>query len=143
MLKMRIVAILLIVCMLLPCFTVAQIADIIVDNSNSELFSTTGSWKLAKNAASENGDYLSANDTYSTATWRFKVPMQGNYDIYIIYPAGNAKNVPVEVSQDGGIVVGNSLRQDQCPNEWHYLGKYYFTPETDSYVKISSDGAVS
>lgn len=139
MLKMRIVAFLLVVCMVLPCVASAEIADIIVDNSNSELFSTTGSWKLTKNVSSENGDYLSANDTYSTATWRFKVPMQGNYDVYITYPHGGAKNVPVEVSQDGGIVVGNSLRQDQGENIWHYLGKYYFTPETDSYVKISSE----
>lgn len=126
--------------LVVPCMVSAEIADIIVDDVDDG-FSTTGSWRKGGNKACLNSNYMAANNTASTAKWSFKVPMQGNYDVYIRYPWSPARNVPVEISQDGGVVVGNSLQQNQGTNIWHYLGKYYFTPETDSYVKISSEYA--
>ncbi|MBR3942959.1 MAG: FAD-dependent oxidoreductase, partial [Clostridia bacterium] len=128
----------LLICLAIPCVVSAEIADIIVDNGDAG-FSTTGSWRKGGNKDCLNTDYMAANNTSSTAKWSFKVPMQGNYDVYIRYPWSQSRNVPVEISQEGGLVVGNSLQQNQGTNIWHYLGKYYFTPETDSYVKISSE----
>lgn len=138
MMKTKLLILVLVVSLILPVFTSAQIADIVVDNNDSG-FSTTGSWRKGENGSSVNGDFLAANDTLSTATWNFEVPMAGNYDLYIIYPYRSARNVPVEIAQSGGTVIGNSLQQQQNANEWHYLGKYYFTPEAESYVKISSE----
>ncbi len=136
--RLIIFALVMLICIALPCIVSAEIADIIVDNSDAG-FSTTGSWRKISNEACINGDYVAANDAASTAKWSFRVPMQGNYEVYIRHPSSQAKNVPVEISQEGGLVVGNSLQQQQGTHIWHYLGKYYFTPQTDSYVKISSE----
>lgn len=132
-----ILALVLLMNIAFPLMVSAEIADIIVDNSDDG-FSTTGSWKKRSDVNCINGSYVSANDTASTAKWSFTVPMQGNYEVYIRYPKSYPKNVPVEISQADGLVVGNSLQQNQGNDIWHYLGKYYFTPETDSYVKIFS-----
>ncbi|MBQ7039171.1 MAG: FAD-dependent oxidoreductase, partial [Clostridia bacterium] len=138
MLKTRLLIFVLIACLVTPYFACAAVADIVVDNNDAG-FSTTGSWRKGENAQSINGDFLAANDTSSTATWNFQVPVAGSYEVYIIYPHRSATNVPVEIAQSGGVMIGNSLRQNQFSNAWHYLGKYYFAPTEESYVKISSE----
>lgn len=131
----------LVVCMVLPMCVSAAIADIIVDDSDSG-FVTTGSFETVQDGTCINGSYKKCTESggEATATWNFTVPMAANYEVYIRYPyTTSAPNVPVEIGLSCGAVIGNSLRQTQNANYWHYLGRYYFDPNDNSYVRLSND----
>lgn len=123
----------------------------LVDNSDTNNTTSTGSWPTATD---DNGDYEgynfathAAGSGTDTFTWRLNIPEDGTYAVYVKYPAvsGAATNASYQVTSATGTA---TVTEDQTLNtgDWVKLGSWDFTQAASGeQVSLSenSGGVVS
>lgn len=137
--------------------------EVIIDNSNTTYFSTSGTWETSNVGEGFYGaDYkIAFNGTASStrvATW--KTPdfaVRGRYDIYMRWTAGPDRpdaapvsiksNDEMEVYNVGGSnyrIDASSFLNQQESDGWNLLGTYTFYKDANGVIKLfgSDEGAL-
>lgn len=105
----------------------------VVNDSDASNASSTGSWATAPCTANpadcEGYQYQAhaAGPGSDAFTWHLNIPADGNYTVYVKYPAvsGAAANAAFTVNYSGGSA---TVKVDQTkPGDWVPLGKWAFT----------------
>ncbi|MFG2102520.1 DNRLRE domain-containing protein [Micromonospora echinaurantiaca] len=116
---------------------------VLVDNSDFNNTSSAGTWPAATAGTFQGYDYRTngAGTGAETFTWDLVIPQDGDYDVYVRYPAvsGAASNAPVTVDHAGGSA---TTRVDQTAGAgtWVKVGRYGFTAAgTNQKVTLTDD----
>lgn len=102
-----------------------------VDNSDFSNTSSTGTWATATSGtgyAGYNYQTHAAGTGTDAFTWNLNIPADGNYTVYVKYPAvsGAATSASFKVSYNGGSATV-PVNQAAGAGTWVSLGKYAFT----------------
>ncbi|WP_170109567.1 N-acetylmuramoyl-L-alanine amidase [Melghirimyces profundicolus] len=121
----------------------AQPATAIVDNTDSQYTTSSGSWPTSTNAPGYYGSNYQPNAAGSggdTFTWKFTPPETGSYKVSVYYAAASdrASNAPFTILHGDGTA---TRRVDQRTNggQWVDLGTYHFTQGTTGKVTLTDD----
>jgi RHS repeat-associated protein len=104
---------------------------VLVDNSDTPNVATTGTWATATAGSGYQGyDYRThpAGGT-DKLTWTLHIPADGNYQVYVRYPAGvtgAATSASYTVTHTAGSTA-KSVNQTQSGGQWVSLGSFGFT----------------
>ena len=103
----------------------------LVDNSDTQNVTVTGTWATSSTGTGFQGyDYRThaAGTGTSSVAWRTTVAQDGNYDVYVRFPAvsGAATNATFKVDYSGGSVT-KTVSQATGAGTWVSLGKFAFT----------------
>lgn len=114
---------------------------VLVDNSDFNNASATGTWTIADTAAGRYGiDYATraAGTGSNTFTWRLNVPQPGTYEVFARFPqiTGAATDAKYTVSHAGGDTV-KTVNQTTNTGAWVSLGSYSFTEGNSHKVSLS------
>lgn len=115
------------------------------------------SWQIAFAPWKDIYPYAFTSDNNATATYRPSIGVAGYYDVYEwhgrygrceqqsgefvwIDDDSEATNTKLEIHHSNG---DESLNINQRENygKWNLLGRYYFNPGTDGYIRLFGDGA--
>jgi RHS repeat-associated protein len=119
---------------------------VLVDNSDSQHVTATGTWGTSSSGTGFQGyDYRThAAGSTDTFTWRLTVPADGNYQVWVKYPAATATDAPYKVRHaDGDTTV--PVDQTQNPGQWVSLGSQRFTEGIAHSIELgtSATGSVA
>ncbi|MEU4480232.1 DNRLRE domain-containing protein [Micromonospora sp. NPDC023966] len=114
---------------------------VLVDNSEFNNASATGTWTVASSAAGEYGtNYATrpAGTGSNTFTWQLNVPQSGTYEVFARYPqvTGAAIDAKYTVSHGGGSTP-KTVNQSTNTGTWVSLGSYSFTEGNSHKVSLS------
>ncbi|MEV0427822.1 DNRLRE domain-containing protein [Micromonospora sp. NPDC050495] len=114
---------------------------VLVDNSDFNNTSATGTWTTANTAAGSYGtNYAtrSAGTGANTFTWQLNVPQSGTYEVFARYPqvTGAATDAKYTVSHGGGNAT-KTLNQTTNTGTWVSLGSFSFTEGNTHKVALS------
>src|SRR5258708_27675952 len=103
----------------------------LVDNSDFNNTSSTGTWSTSTSGSGYQGyNYAThaAGSGSDAFTWHLNIPQDGNYTVYVKYPAvsGAATNASVKVNYNAGSATV-SVNQTTGAGTWVSLGKWAFT----------------
>ena len=121
----------------------------LVDNSDFNNTSSTGTWTSSSTGTGFQGPDYQTHDPGSgtdTFTWNLNIPQDGNYTVYVKYPAvsGASADAAFTVSFNGGSSTV-PVDQTQYAGTWVPLGKFAFTQNgTGQNISLSenADGTV-
>ncbi|WP_433649917.1 DNRLRE domain-containing protein [Micromonospora zamorensis] len=116
---------------------------VLVDNSDFNNTTATGTWAVAKSAPNRYGtNYASrsAGTGANTFTWQLNVPQAGTYQVFARYPTvtGAATDAKYTVSHGAGNAV-KSVNQAANAGTWVSLGSYSFTEGNGHRVTLSDE----
>ncbi|MFC0032530.1 DNRLRE domain-containing protein [Micromonospora chaiyaphumensis] len=114
---------------------------VLVDNSEFNNASATGTWAVANSATGRYGtDYATrpAGTGTNTFTWRLNVPQSGTYEVFARYPqvTGAATDAKYTISHGGGNTP-KTVNQSTNAGTWVSLGSYSFTEGNSHKVSLS------
>ncbi|MFI0797085.1 DNRLRE domain-containing protein [Micromonospora rubida] len=114
---------------------------VLVDNSDFNNTSATGTWTAATTATGRYGhNYVTrpAGTGASTFTWQLNVPQAGTYEAFARYPnvSGAATDAKFTVRHGGGDTV-KTVNQTAGAGTWVSLGSYSFTEGNSHKVSLS------
>ncbi|SCG67212.1 RHS repeat-associated core domain-containing protein [Micromonospora siamensis] len=114
---------------------------VLVDNSDFNNTTTTGTWTPATTAGDKYGiDYATrpAGSGANTFTWQLNVPQSGTYEVFARYPkvTGAATDAKYTVSHGGGNT-SKTVNQNTAAATWVSLGSYSFTEGNSHKVSLS------
>jgi hypothetical protein len=120
-----------------------NVADLIIDNSDTGHTTTNGSWSTGTSSTDKYGTnyYYAAASSTGTSTFRWTPPIltAGNYKVYAWYPAGTNRSTgaPYTVFYKGG---SSTVKMNQQSNggKWNLLGTFFFNAGTSGYVQLSN-----
>jgi RHS repeat-associated protein len=103
----------------------------LVDNSDTQNTSDTGSWPTSNSGGGFNGyDYQThaAGSGTDAFTWNLTVPEDGTYQVYVQYPSvtGAATNAQYTVGYNGNTTT-QTVDQTKNAGNWVSIGSYAFT----------------
>ncbi|WP_346429531.1 DNRLRE domain-containing protein [Streptomyces sp. WAC 06738] len=121
-------------------------AVVLVDNSDTQHTSTSGSWKASKSIALS-GDpkdtgfnHRSQTSGTGTFTWQTVIPRDGQYTAYAKYPAkSDAGTATYRIDHAGGGPATKKIDQAENANRWVKLGTYRYKQGTKS-ITVSGTG---
>lgn len=117
----------------------------VVDNSDVNNASSSGAWTTSTSVSGFTGyNYAThaAGAGSDTFTWNLRIPKDGNYTVYVAYPAvsGAATSASFKVSYHGGtatVPVNQTTNASTAGSpSWVSLGKYAFT-QADTGQKVT------
>jgi RHS repeat-associated protein len=116
-------------------------AVVLVDNSDFNNTTATGSWPTGTSAAGRYGPSYATNAAGTGAdafTWRLNVPQAGTYEVFVRYPAvsGAATDARFTVAHGAGSTV-TTVNQTANAGTWVSLGSYPFTEGNTHTVTLS------
>jgi RHS repeat-associated protein len=120
------------------------LATELVDNSDSQNTSSTGTWATATSGSGYQGfNYAThaAGSGTDAFTWKLDIPQDGNYTVYVKYPSvsGAATNASFKVNYSGGSATV-AVNQTTNAGTWVSLGKWAFTQNgTGQKVTLSQN----
>ncbi|MFR9780572.1 RHS repeat-associated core domain-containing protein, partial [Micromonospora sp. MS34] len=121
---------------------------VLVDNSDFNNTSSTGTWPAASTATGKYGtDYAThaAGTGTNVFTWQLNVPQAGTYEVFARFPqvSGAATDARYTVNYDGGSAV-KTVNQTAGTGTWVSLGSYSFAEGNAQKVTLSDQagGAV-
>nr|AAG42262.1 putative xanthan lyase XalB precursor [Paenibacillus alginolyticus] len=123
-------------------FVLTVPSEIIVDNSDAELF---GTWLFSTGLPNYYGsDYVYSNTGTGAdkIRWRPTIPVTGDYQVYYRIPDGNtarATNAPFKVYYDGGSQLYTVNEQTVPGGVWMLLGTHHFLAGTTGYVELTDN----
>ncbi|WP_262285999.1 DNRLRE domain-containing protein [Micromonospora sp. MA102] len=114
---------------------------VLVDNSEFNNASATGTWTVANSATGKYGtDYATrpAGTGANTFTWQLNVPQAGTYEVFARYPqvTGAATDAKYTISHGGGDTP-KTVNQTTNTGTWVSLGSYSFTEGNRHKVSLS------
>ncbi|MEU5726133.1 RHS repeat-associated core domain-containing protein, partial [Micromonospora sp. NPDC047738] len=114
---------------------------VLVDNSDFNNTSATGTWTAANTATGKYGtNYATrpAGTGTNTFTWQLNVPQAGTYEVFTRYPTvtGAATDAKYTVNHGGGTTV-KTVNQTTNTGTWVSLGSYTFTEGNTQKVTLS------
>ena len=128
-----------------PIYIPLQAVEIIIDNTDTQAVTLTGSWSASTSTSGFYGtNYLTDGNTgKGTKSVRFRAtaPSAGEYEVYLRWTAAlnRATSVPVDVTTSGG-VDAISVNQQLNGSQWVLLGTYMATANSNIDVLISTAG---
>jgi hypothetical protein len=118
--------------------TFAPQPEIILDNRDPDV-SRTGKWCVATATGSHGADSeYSCGPGSHAFRWTPTIPIAGNYQVYIRWPAhpDRATAVPVTVGHAGGTDT-RLFNQQTDGSHWVLHGTYPFVPGASAYVEVT------
>ncbi|WP_328415184.1 hypothetical protein OG470_22535 [Micromonospora sp. NBC_00389] len=122
---------------------------VLVDNSDSQNVSVTGTWPAATSATNKYGpNYAThaAGTGTNAFTWNLNIPKSGTYQVYARYPtvSGAATNAEYTVRHAAGSAVA-TVNQSANAGTWVSLGSFSFTEGNTQKITLSdrSGGTVA
>ena len=114
---------------------------VLVDNSDFNNTTATGSWPTATIAADKHGpDYaIHAPGTgANTFTWGLNVPQDGTYEVFVRYPtvSGAATDARYTVTHNGASTV-RTVNQSANAGTWVSLGSFAFDEGNGHRIELS------
>ncbi|WBB91605.1 DNRLRE domain-containing protein [Verrucosispora sp. WMMC514] len=114
---------------------------VLVDNSDFNNVTTTGTWTAATTAGNKYGpNYATrpAGTGTNTFTWQLNVPQAGTYEVFARYPqvSGAATDARYTVKHGGGDTV-KTVNQTANAGTWVSLGSYSLTEGNSHTVSLS------
>ncbi|MEV6815589.1 RHS repeat-associated core domain-containing protein, partial [Micromonospora sp. NPDC051296] len=114
---------------------------VLVDNSDFNNVSATGTWTAATPATGKHGhNYATrpAGTGTNSFTWQLNVPQAGTYEVFARYPqvAGAATDARYTVNHGGGDTV-RTVNQTTNTGTWVSLGSYTFTEGNTHKVTLT------
>ncbi|MFE9207587.1 RHS repeat-associated core domain-containing protein, partial [Micromonospora sp. NPDC007230] len=114
---------------------------VLVDNSDFNNTSATGTWTAANTATGKYGtNYATrpAGTGTNTFTWQLNVPQAGTYEVFTRYPTvtGAATDAKYTVNHGGGTTV-KAVNQSTNTGTWVSLGSYTFTEGNTQKLSLS------
>jgi RHS repeat-associated protein len=122
-------------------------AVVLVDNSDSQNTSTSGTWTTGQADGEQGFNHAShaAGTGTDTYTWTLNIPKDGTYTAYVKYPdvTGAATDAPFTLTHSGG-TTAKSVDETANAGTWVSLGSYSFTEGNDAKLELgtTSSGAV-
>ncbi len=118
---------------------------VLVDNSDSQNTTTTGTWPTASSPAGYQGfNYQThaAGTGANTFTWKLNIPQDGTYQVFVKYPAvtGAATSAAYTVTHSAG-TTAKTVNQTQQAGTWVSLGSFTFTQGNAAKVVLSDNAA--
>ncbi|MFW6695889.1 polymorphic toxin-type HINT domain-containing protein, partial [Streptomyces sp. MAR4 CNX-425] len=125
-------------------------AVVLVDNSDTQHTSTTGSWKKSKSIAlsgepKDTGfNHRTQTSDQGSFTWQTIIPRDGEYTAYAKYPEKtDAGTATYRIDHAGGKAT-SKVNQAKNPNRWVKLGTYRYKQGIKSITVTGSDqGTIS
>mgnify|MGYP001027571174 CR=1 FL=1 len=125
--------------------TLTSVSEVIVDNTDTESVSITGSWASSTNTSGYHGSNYQHDGNTSKGSKSFTftpaLTTTTSYNVYIKYTSASnrANNVPVSINHTGGTT---QVTVDQTTNggSWNLLGNYSFNAGTSGSVIIGTTG---
>ena len=122
---------------------------VLVDNSDFNNAVAAGSWTSSTAGTGFQGynyQTSTAGTGADTFTWNIVIPQDGDYDVYVRYPAvaGAATNTPFKVDHAGGSAT-TAVNQTTGAGTWVNIGRYAFTADGANQkitLTDNADGAV-
>jgi hyaluronate lyase len=123
-------------------FVRTEPAEIIIDNTSSELTGTWLSSTALPNYYGSNYVYNSSGTGADKIRWRPTLPVTGDYEVYYRIPDGNsgrATNAPFMVHFDGGSQLYAVNEQTVPGGTWILLGSHHFVAGNTGYVELTDN----
>ena len=117
--------------------------EILIDNSDSLNFKTTGNWeKIAKGYGRYGKDYVQANlkdDKKNEAIFNTLFKYKTNYKAYVYIPktVGHVSKLTISIKIDGKIVL-KQLNVESEESDWFLIDTFSVLPNQKAELVISS-----
>jgi RHS repeat-associated protein len=116
---------------------------VLVDNTDFNNARSTGAWATSSAGTGYQGyNYRThaAGSGTDTFRWGLNIPQDGNYDVYVRYPAvsGAATNATYRIAYSGG-AVDKPVNQSTGAGTWVNLGRFPFTAGNTANVTLSQN----
>ncbi len=120
----------------------------IVDNSNSEFYTETGSWFTSVAQAyglSSRYAYIQTSFNGPSAAFNFLPNRTGLFDVFEIIPVtvNSANNALYKIISDGVLIDSLYLNQNEGSGAWKNIGRYLFTANKPVQIKVIDSGESS
>ncbi|MGP3926293.1 golvesin C-terminal-like domain-containing protein [Streptomyces sp. 8N616] len=119
---------------------------VLVDNSDSQNTSTTGTWTKGSASGQQGYDHHkhAAGTGTDTFTWKLNVPADGTYTVYAKYPsvtgaATAAKYTIAHKSLTGDTTTDRTVDQTKNTGTWTSLGSYTFAKGNSHKVTLAQN----
>jgi hypothetical protein len=120
--------------------------DVLLDNDNSKIITTTGTWATEKKGG-YGSSYFFSTDQNSTATFQTSIERKGKYNCFIYVPkvAEPSATMPITLTV-GKTKVEKVIKpkevivEGQTSGEWVSLGEYNLSEKEKVTVEISTKG---
>jgi RHS repeat-associated protein len=114
---------------------------VLVDNSDSQNVTATGTWPTASTASSQQGfDYQThaAGTGANTFAWQLNIPQTGTYEVFVSYPqvSGAATDAKFTIQHATGSIT-KTVNQAATTGSWVSLGSYSFNEGSDKKITLS------
>ncbi len=102
---------------------------VLVDNSDSQNVTTTGTWTTSSAASGYQGyNYAThaAGTGSNSFTWNLHIPQDGTYEVFVRYTGATATNAPYTITHSTG-TARKTVDQTANAGSWVSLGSYTFS----------------
>jgi RHS repeat-associated protein len=118
---------------------------VLVDNSDTQNVTVTGSWPAATSATNKHGHNYATHPAGSgsdTFTWDLNIPQDGTYEVFVRYPtvSGAASDAEYTVAHDTGSTAA-TVDQTTSAGDWVSLGSFTFNEGNTHTVTLSDDAS--